>query len=263
VTITYGEHTSGHFAQYYGFVPKNNPHDTLQMSLLQLLRASGVPPPNGKWGADGWDGVCEPLERRFKLQTTELQLRPHAPDEALVLAVRSALAGEQGAAKLLARLEDLEAMDIDDDDDADESFCADGTSGVLAGEVEEDARMVVSIAELVAAACANLEAQWPTTLEEDEEELGFLCAEQASMPWARRLLVEVRISRKRLLRRLRESMLQLAAHAVENPRSAWARLTQLQQLPSTYSFLDSLPVIELEGWAGRTWDWDESRFEDS
>ena len=32
VTITYGEHTSAHFALYYGFVPRTNPFDALQMT---------------------------------------------------------------------------------------------------------------------------------------------------------------------------------------------------------------------------------------
>lgn len=262
VTITYGDHSSGHFAQYYGFVPKTNPHDTFTVSLLQLLRASGVPPPKGGWGPDGWDAACELLERKFRLQTNGLQLRANAPDESLVLAVRAALAGEKGAAATLVRLEVLDAMDVDDDDDYNDPH-AEGTYGMLEGELDDDARMVARIAQVIASACANFEDQWPTTLEEDELELSSLCARPTSMPRAWKVLVEVRASRKRLLRRLQKSMLQLAAHIVEDPRYAWARVTQLQQLPSAYPFLDSLPIRELEGWAGRTWNWDTSCFDGS
>ena len=40
VTITYGDHPNAHFAQYYGFVPRHNPHDTVSVALPQLLELS-------------------------------------------------------------------------------------------------------------------------------------------------------------------------------------------------------------------------------
>ena len=48
VTITYGEHSSTHFALYYGFVPgPTNPYDTLQVSLSDVLSTvpAAVAPP--------------------------------------------------------------------------------------------------------------------------------------------------------------------------------------------------------------------------
>lgn len=39
VTITYGGHTSSHFALYYGFVPHVNPFDKLVLTLEGVLNA--------------------------------------------------------------------------------------------------------------------------------------------------------------------------------------------------------------------------------
>ncbi|EOD19650.1 hypothetical protein EMIHUDRAFT_242820 [Emiliania huxleyi CCMP1516] len=47
VTITYGDHPNAHFAKYYGFVPRHNPHDTVSVALPQLLELSGAAPPSG------------------------------------------------------------------------------------------------------------------------------------------------------------------------------------------------------------------------
>ena len=55
MTITYGEHTSAHFALYYGFVPVPNPFDAIPVTLadvLSLVPSSELPPtPKVGWQA--------------------------------------------------------------------------------------------------------------------------------------------------------------------------------------------------------------------
>ena len=55
VTIPYGSHSSTHFARYYGFVPRPNPCDAMQVSLSDVLSTlpSDVPVPAGGWAAAG------------------------------------------------------------------------------------------------------------------------------------------------------------------------------------------------------------------
>jgi len=245
VTITYGEHSNGHFAQYYGFVPAKNAHDAVSVSLLALLESSGVSPPETEWGGGGWAAACEALQARFGLQVEGLKLGASAPCEATVLGLRAALSGETGAAALMARLEAVDANDLDDDEDDEEDVLA---------EAEELAR----VAEVVAAACIAYEAAQPTTLEQDDAALSA-----KDIPWASRLLVEVRRSRKLLVRALEKSMRQLAAKATVDPGGAGWHLAELMQARSTYPQLDLLPMSELEGWASRRWDWEAGRYERS
>lgn len=40
VTITYGEHSSAHFANYYGFVPRDNPYDAFCVTTAQVVHAA-------------------------------------------------------------------------------------------------------------------------------------------------------------------------------------------------------------------------------
>ena len=46
-----GEHASGHFALYYGFVPQHNPHDELVLSLPTLTALLGMADPRLGGGA--------------------------------------------------------------------------------------------------------------------------------------------------------------------------------------------------------------------
>eukprot|EP00967_Tisochrysis_lutea_P027750 scaffold32247_cov35-Tisochrysis_lutea.AAC.2 len=253
VTITYGEHSSGHFAQYYGFVPVNNPHDSVDVSLLQILHASGLSPEDGKWG-DRWDKVCVLLQQKFGLQTERLQLKARAPDEATVLALRAILLGQDGAATLLTRTEQSTAMDLNEHDEALDADC----DGLVESGCAADAYMIARIAQIVASACTGICAGWPSTLEDDRSELS---KRQASMQWAPQLLLQMRIARKQLVHELRESMLHLASRIEKDPSISWTTLRQ-QQLPaSTYPYLDDLPISELEGWAARRWNWKSSSYE--
>ena len=83
----------------------------------------------------------------------------------------------------------------------------------------EEARALV-----VAAACAALEAAMPSSLEEDIRRLAT-----AELPQGERLLVELRLSRKRLLRDLRASV-----------GTGWRR----QPVPTAFPHLSALERLE-------------------
>ena len=72
------------------------------------------------------------------------------------------------------------------------------------------------------------------------------------------LLVRVRLSRRRLLCSLRDTMQHVVdTYDTGDVKGAMAALeTALSgATPSTYPALDELPIEELEAWAGREWDW--------
>lgn len=240
------------------FVPRQNTHDAIGVSLPQLLRASGEQPPEpGAWGgaggrdgAGGWEGACDVLRPLLGFNLDSLQLRATAPEPQLVLALRAALAGEEGATALVARLDAMDASGVDDDEEEEEKEENEGGEGAVA----------VRVAQVVAAACAGLEAALPTTLEHDTAEMDEPITDQLADPAvpAARVLLELRASRKRLLRQLRASMEGLAA---SDPRGVSAALAALQCQPSTYPHLDAIPLSELDAWASRAWDWEAGRFE--
>ena len=67
VTITYGKHTSAHFALYYGFVPRHNPLDELESTVGTLLalvpeELRGDPPADG-----GWEGALAALPEELQV----------------------------------------------------------------------------------------------------------------------------------------------------------------------------------------------------
>ena len=223
VTITYGEHTSSHFALYYGFVPRVNPHDYLSFSLAALLAAA----PDDAAPDDGWIAALTAADASG-LPTTALQLRAAAPDEAADLALRAALQPDE-AVYLANTLAAIEADELDEDD-------------LIELDTDEAA---AERAALLAGICAGLEAAELSTVEEDEAALAA-----AALPPAVRLCVEVRLARKRLLRELQASMREIAAA----PDDACSKLAFRQRAPSTYPALDAIPASELAGWAELRWD---------
>ena len=69
VTITYGEESGAHFCQYYGFVPRDDPYASWQISPLTLLAAvpvSMLAPPEGGWAAAAASGALD-LPRTLEL----------------------------------------------------------------------------------------------------------------------------------------------------------------------------------------------------
>jgi hypothetical protein len=60
VTITYGEHSSTHFALYYGFVPHLNPYDSLGVTISDVL--STLPEETlGPAPEEGWQNKIDAL----------------------------------------------------------------------------------------------------------------------------------------------------------------------------------------------------------
>ena len=118
--------------------------------------------------------------------------------------------------------------------------------GIEGAEVEAplDARVFAVAAEV----CNAIESSMPTTAEAD---VAALSANLAPISDAVRVLIELRLARKRQLRRIGANMGRLGVTAARRPEIAARRLARLQLAPSTYPALDALPVEELESWARR------------
>jgi hypothetical protein len=245
VTITYGEHSSTHFALYYGFVPCPNPLDSITVTLPDVLSTQPAErvgrEPEAGWAAaieaalcvdhgGGDDGGGDDASMR------QFELFARAPSGALLRALGRLLpGGDASAARAIATtvaaieasLWGLEAETFDSLDVA------------AAVGVEQDEQMIESIDSSAAAGSASLTEQG-------------------------RLLVTLRLSRRRLLQSLRRKMLAVAELCEADPDKGAAALTELADVAdtphSTYPALDVLPVEELSGWAQREWDWERLRW---
>lgn len=82
VTITYGQHSSAHFALYYGFVPRANPFDEVRLPLRKLL--AHLPP-------GLLDAPPSPKP------SPEFRLRAAAPEPALVQHLAALLPVDAGS----------------------------------------------------------------------------------------------------------------------------------------------------------------------
>ena len=120
----------------------------------------------------------------------------------------------------------------------------------------------------VAVACAQLEAALLCGLESEEvlrREIGEL-TDRAAM------LLNVRLSRLRLVRELRGRMESLAADFEAAVAEGWTdgggaseRLANMQAearrgLTDCYPELDKVPIEELTAWADRAWDWETGAY---
>lgn len=216
VTICYGDYPSGRFALAYGFLPAENPYDSLLVSLPQLLeaaataadRASAVSPMIlGTWSMS----ASELAERvaavaAAGLQVQQLALHPAAPSEPAMFALRAALSSDGGAA--LARRLEGAAMDLWDDDDDEDDL-----DGVLdSGEGGEELDELIAVcARVVAAACPHL-----ASIYERDADLGD--AGKRAPPVE--LLDAFRRSRVELLRSLQRSMEEVAAETCRGRRAS-------------------------------------------
>ena len=111
-------------------------------------------------------------------------------------------------------------------------------------EAPLDARVLA----VAAGVCDAIENSMPTTAEADVAALSVNLAPSSD---AVRVLIELRLARKRQLRRVGANMRRLGVAAARRPEIAARRLARLQVAPSTYPALDALPVEELESWARR------------
>ena len=271
VTLTYGQRTNDHMAQYYGFVPSANPNDVVLVSLRQVLQAATS---SGSAAAaafpTGWRAACDAAEAalaRHDRPSSDLGLRSGGPDEALVLALRCALASSSEEADALLRLADSGIVDEEEDEEEED------------GEEEKTQNQVArDVASLLAEACAQLEASYPTSIEEDEAllrghwEVASSGASSGrkegeaydddSTPRSRLatgvpLLVELRLSRKQLLRQLGGSMRSVASE----PRTAHRKLCSLQQSEGRVDDLyPSLNRTDLNTWTTLPWDWEQRAY---
>lgn len=200
ISISYGEYPNDVLAGCYGFVPGDNPHAFEGASLSQILRAAR------EAGAldlseedmDIMEGIMEVSAAALGFDArSEFRILATGPEEGLWLCLRAALSGGEKRRELL---DIIEAIDMDEADDEDlwES---------------DDHNDIARRAGILRAALGALERNVSSrsTLEEDEE---LLRGDNLSV--GKRLLVELRSERKRLLRSASRKM----AAVAENPGEA-------------------------------------------
>lgn len=113
--------------------------------------------------------------------------------------------------------------------------------------------------------CASVEADFETSCEEDEALLQAAGPSEERLPEGVRLLVELRLARKELVRGLRQTLEKLIEDYGTQPAELSERLGQLQEQlePRVYPELTLLPNGEepLERWSTLAWDWESGSYE--
>lgn len=192
----------------------------------------------------GWESACDTAEAALALHGylragSELRLTPRGPDETLVIALRVALARTPNEAEAyLSLLDALEMGDFDDDDDDDYYDDED--------DDEEEGVWEAEVGRFLASAITHLVDTFPTTIEEDEAALRT--SEAKVQEAGVSLLIELRISRKKWLLDLRDSL-----------RSGRTRMSTRSPPPPCGEGSISYPLLQvgqLEQTTGRAWDWE-------
>ena len=235
VTITYGEHSSTHFALYYGFVPQPNPHDALTVTLPDVL--SSLPPASlGDPPAEGW---AEKIER-LGWGGTAFRLYPSAPSGDLLQALAALLPAQSSGGTDAAAARAV---------------------ATTAAAIERALWGINDAAEAEAAIAADVALLAPPPAEASESNPA---SASASLSPRCRVLVDLRLSRRRLLASLRRSMTDAARACDEDAAGGAAALTALAaaaEPPPLYPCFDELPLEELTSWASRAWDWEAGAWE--
>lgn len=259
VTITYGEHSSTHFALYYGFVPDANPADSITVTLSDVLSTQPSsrlgPEPTEGWSAaidaalaagGAGDGAGDASAQRFPLFA-------RAPSGALLRTLRALLPGGDAAA---ARAIATTAAAIERSLWGLESESLDDIDGEAAAAADDDE-------ELLRAAGTGAD-QGHADADADGGGSCAAMAEGGGLTERGGVLVRLRLSRRRLLASVRRTML-AAAETCDTDAEEGARILDTlarsaDAPPPTYPGLDALPVEELSSWAEREWDWAQLRW---
>jgi len=232
VSITYGAHTSAHFALYYGFVPRVNPFDRVDITVGGIL---GVLPEDvlGDPPDGGWEAAIAALPQELQ---GEFGLKAAAPAEELI----------KGLCLLFLRTPKM-------------------------AQEEEGMRNLAAVARsvrVVAVACTQIREMLLCGLDTEDvlrQKLGEL-SERGS------LLLEVRLSRLSLLSELHERMERLAGEFEDamdknmpDGGGASQKLLDMQSeakrdATDCYPELDRLPVDEMASWGNLAWDWQAGKY---
>ena len=248
ITITYGEHTSMHFALYYGFVPSTNPSDCITMSLGDIL-ATLPPALLGDGPPDGLASAAHAaLEKRGYDADTQLELYERAPSAHLLDILAELLpGGDRAACEALACA--CAAVE--------RALWGYSATTLLALDAEAQAGVAADEALLTKAdEAATLDAGAITPGETNSE----LLTDRGQV------LVRLRLARRRLLASLRRTLVDTASTLKKNKTTADVVINALKssaQLPAVYPAFDQLPLEELEVWATRAWDWEHDRWKGS
>lgn len=276
VTITYGEHSSTHFALYYGFVPRANPSDSIGVTLEDVLSSQpaellpselrgGEEPPEG-WAAQvralvqAHCAAATAAEEDDDLCARQFGLYERAPSGALLRALRALLpGGDADAARAIAytvaAIEralwgfNVTALDAHDEAAATAAAADERTLAIAEGSAEAEGPSAGTI--------VPAEGEDP-----GEEPVGG----ESPLSDRGRVLLRLRLSRRLLLANLRRTMVAAADLCDADPEAGAASLDALAEAadtaPPVYPALDALPVEELGSWEAREWAWDDLRWAD-
>lgn len=229
VTITYGAHTTAHFALYYGFVPRVNPFDAFEVSvglILSLLPEEFL----GESPAGGWEAAIAALPEEMQ---GNLLLKAAGPPEELVKGL-CLLFGHTMPSKSQTK------------------------SVATAGRA-------VRALEI---ACARLRHMLLCGLDSEaalRRQLGTLSAQGELLLGVRmsrlRLISEVHGRLSKLAAEFEDAI----EHNRIDGGGAPARLIEMQaeakrDAADFYPALDEVPIEELTSWSERCWDWEAGAY---
>ncbi|KAG8468615.1 hypothetical protein KFE25_013698 [Diacronema lutheri] len=197
VTLSYGEGSAEHWAQHYAFVPRKNPYDGMRLCAHELdaevaqiaaLAHGGAPPSAvpargaplaepARPGAWAEPGAC------WQLRATGIDVTLFAALRAQLTPVRRDARGAPAT----------DAAHAGSGPAPCEQPAGDEVASAWAERPLAPAREA-AVADAVASACERKLRALPTSVEEDEAVLATMPASERA-----RLLVELRLSRKRLL----------------------------------------------------------------
>ena len=218
VTISYGEHTNAHFAQFYGFVPQDNPHDAVTVSLLRLLQSL----PDERVTRGSREAMAM-AAAAAGFEVSELQLHANGPSESAMLALRAALSADGGWE--LAEMLEAVAMDEIDEDDLEE---------------DDDDESAAERARLVAAVCVEMLSEAGSEADEASSDEAAAAAATGEGAGGGGVLDELRRSRVNLLATLRDNMMQASSGSGGGALAALACLAEQRRRETTaYPHLES------------------------
>lgn len=200
VTIFYGDHANQLMAGCYGFIPQPNPYNVEHLSLRQVLEAAGMHDDDDD---DGSKTITQQIDSvsQMGLPTSNFRLSSGGLiDGNLWLALRVALGSNQSDDELCEILEAIEMDEADEDDLWESDY--------------DNPNEVITRASILQNACAVLEMnEATTTIQEDE---AALLVHDNNMSLELGVLVQLRLERKRLFRKVRRNM----ATVMEDPSRA-------------------------------------------
>ena len=250
VTITYGEHNSAHFAQYYGFVPARSSRDEIAIShsyaagILGKLRAGHL---RAQPDTPGWISLQARAPSAEAIATFIVWMKTGGRS-----CSEAEVSGQHTTCAIVSN-RPLPALGPIHDSPITHTFAPCPVRTLLLQLFAPTHHLPTLLQALtgIAELAENFYAQSGSPAAKDA---GFFL--NGSPPSeAVGLLLHLRLSRKLSLNQLARNARSLARVWASRPEVARRRLRALAKHPSVYPKLDLIPVEEIEAWANKAADW--------